>query len=353
MKAKILLVDDDKDIHNHLQIIFNAAGYDFYSAFSGDEGLKKIQAIHPDLVILDYMMPGKNGYETFKELQQSAEFEKYRNIPVIMLTAYNQTHDDIKNLLEHGLNAFLEKPFGHNELLNIIQNTFVTNEIKIKNNELKDTIEKTKNFLENLIASCPVIIITTDREGRITFVSKAMKDILEYKSEELVGKKINYLLESDQATVDEIIQQLTPTNPFLTTEFYLPSKYNKFVPMGITFSLLKDFDENVQGLLIVGQDLSDQKRLEKELLEKERLIAITESLATINHELNNPLTPILGNLQLIRKNETALPTDMQKKLDIIEQNAKRIFHIIQKFNAISKPVRRTYYGDSKMIDFQN
>ena len=105
--------------------------------------------------------------------------------------------------------------------------------------------------------------------------------------------------------------------------------------------------------MVVGQDLSDHKRLEKELLEKKRLEAITESLATINHQINNPLTPILGNLQLIRRDENIRSNNLLEKLDIIESNAKRILKIIQKFNQISKPVIKKYYGETNIIDLHH
>lgn len=350
MTRKILLIDDDPDIHERIRIIMGKAGYQFCSAYNGNDGLNKIVTEKPDLIILDYMMPEKNGRETYEEFLTDPRYRNYQNIPVIMLTAVSQSQDEIKHLLQLGLNAYLEKPFGHKELLNIIENTFVTNEIKLKNSELKKAIENSKNFLENLIASCPVAIITTDIEGRITFYSKGAEDIFGYRSEEVLGSSIASLISPGNNIQLTMLKNINPFTPMVTKEIYFKSKYGKRIPMGVTFSYLKDHDENVLGLLVVGQDLTTQKRLEKERVEKERLTAITEALATINHQINNPLTPILGNIQLLRKEEEHFQARHVKKLEIIEVNAKRIFDIIQKFNQITRPLRKQYYGKTNMLD---
>ena len=90
--------------------------------------------------------------------------------------------------------------------------------------------------------------------------------------------------------------------------------------------------------------------MEQELLEKERLTAITESLATINHQINNPLTPILGNVQLLLKDRNQMDSRHVKKLDVIKNNATKISEIIKKFNRLSEPIRQRYYDDINMLD---
>jgi PAS domain S-box-containing protein len=350
MAKKILLIDDDKDIHEHIRIIMEKAGYQFSSAYNGNDGLEKIISENPDLIILDYLMPEKNGSETYSEFLTNSRYHNYRNIPVIMLTAMSQSQDDINRFLRSGLNAYLEKPFGHKELLNIIENTFVLNEIRLRNNELKKATENAKNFLENLIASCPIAIITTTTKGVITFFSKGAEHILGYRSDEMLGNSLSSIMASNNAFHLAMLRDVDPFTPMITKEIYFKSKYSKEIPMGITYSCLKDHNETVMGLLIVGQDLTNQKRLEKEIVEKERLTAITEALATINHQINNPLTPILGNLQLLRKDKDKFQGRHARKLEIIEVNAKKIFDIIQKFNQIAKPIRKEYYGDSNMLE---
>ena len=349
MTRQILLIDDDKDVHTYIQIVLQKAGYNLISAFDGNEGLKKVLSFNPDLIILDYLMPKKNGSETFKELKKSQQYKRYRDIPVIMLTATDQRPERIKQLLEAGLNAYLEKPFGNKELLNVIENTFITNKIKVRNQTLRKAVENSKNFLENLLESCPMAIITCELGGKITFVSKGIEDILGYSTSEVLGKSVYELLGTSKKVLTGPLESGDSQNKLVTNGIYVEAKSGIQIPMGITSSYLRDQNGETQGLLVVGQDLSAQKQLEKELLEKERLLAITQSFATINHEINNPLTPILGNIQLIRKEDSLLSDDHIKKLEIIESNVRKISNIVQKYNHISKPEEKNYYGNSNIF----
>jgi len=350
MTRQILLIDDDKDVHAHIQIVLQKTGYNLISAFDGIEGLKKVLSFNPDLIILDYLMPRKGGAETFRELKESPQYKRGCDIPVIMLTAANQPTERINNFLEAGLNAYLEKPFGSKELINVIENTFITNKIKVHNSALRKAIENSKNFLENLIESCPIAIITCELDGKITFASKAIEDILGYFIFEILGKSVYELLGTSEEVLTKRLENRTSPNELVTIGVYVEAKSGIQIPMGITYSYLLDQNSDIQGLLIVGQDLSAQKQLEKELLEKERLTAITQSFATINHEINNPLTPILGNIQLIRKEDCLLSDDHKKKLEIIECNVKKISNIVQKFNGISNPEEKPYYGNSNIFE---
>ncbi|RMF67386.1 MAG: hybrid sensor histidine kinase/response regulator [Calditrichaeota bacterium] len=349
MKKKILLIDDDQDIHVHIRIILEKAGYQFVSAYDGKEGLAKIQSEKPDLVILDYLMPEMNGFDAYREIMTNPAYQAFRQIPVIMLTALDQSPKDVRDMLVSGIHAYLEKPFGHRELLNVIENTFVTNEIRIRNTELRKAIENSKNFLESLVESCPVIIMTTDSEGVITFASKATEEILGFRTQEVIGKPLHTFLNVKKSHITELLQQMESKPSSVTDELYLNSTFGKLVPMAFTYSNLKDQFDNILGLLIVGQNLSDRKRLEHELLEKERLKAITESFATINHQLNNPLTPILGNLQLMQKEKDQMCEGHIKRLEIIEENVRKISQIIQKFNKVTKVSTEKYYGDQNMV----
>lgn len=350
MTKTLLLVDDDKDVHQYIRLIAEKSGYRFCSAFNGVEGLKTLVTKQPDLLILDLMMPVKSGIEMYYEIKEAPKYESYADIPIIMLTALEQSPSEIKKLLKLGLCAYLEKPFRAKELINVIQNAFLLNEINVKNAALRKATEKSKNFLENLIASCPLAIITTDRKGHINFISRSLETIIGKRAKGMVGLPVHTFLGMSQADFTNIRNEIDFSNPLVIKEISVRSDNADHIPLKMTFSYLRDRSDHPKGLLAVAEDLSQQKQLEREKLEKERLQAITESLATINHQINNPLTPILGNLQLIKKNERSLPESLKKKIEIIEKNAKRIFDIVQEFNCVNSPTRQKYYGNTSMLN---
>lgn len=83
MAKKVLVVDDEENIVRFLSVALEENGYDPVGANNGKEGLEKIKSEHPDLVILDVMMPKKTGFSLFKQLRRS---EEHKDLPVIMLT---------------------------------------------------------------------------------------------------------------------------------------------------------------------------------------------------------------------------------------------------------------------------
>jgi len=84
MPKKILLIDDDPDLVNAVRMILESKNYKVAAAFGGVEGLEKAKTENPDLIVLDVMMPDKDGYTVCKELKSDP---RLRRIPVILLTA--------------------------------------------------------------------------------------------------------------------------------------------------------------------------------------------------------------------------------------------------------------------------
>jgi DNA-binding response OmpR family regulator len=118
---RILIIDDDPMIHKLLGAILQKAGFDCLSAISGPEGLDKARDHTPELIILDIMMPGMNGFEVMKALKSSPDTA---NIPVIFLSGkfHNREKTQAREL---GAADFMEKPFERNELLARIK-TYLT-----------------------------------------------------------------------------------------------------------------------------------------------------------------------------------------------------------------------------------
>ena len=122
MKNKILLVDDNLDMLLIGQRIFSRAGYQFISARSGEEGLEKALIEKPNVIILDFMLPDMNGAELIKKINLDDDYETIRTIPIVILTARSEYINEVQDCFALGLRAFLNKPFGHRELVNIIDN---------------------------------------------------------------------------------------------------------------------------------------------------------------------------------------------------------------------------------------
>jgi len=111
MKKRILVVEDDDNIRNGLTDVLESEGYEVDSASDGILGVKVFMRNDFDMVLLDLMMPGKNGYDVAREIRASGS-----HVPIIMLTAKSEEIDKVLGL-ELGADDYVTKPFGVRELL--------------------------------------------------------------------------------------------------------------------------------------------------------------------------------------------------------------------------------------------
>jgi len=110
----ILIIDDDQDLAKIVQLSLEREGYQTVIATSGLEGLQEAYRVQPDLVILDIMMPGMDGWEVCRRLGEMS------NVPILMLTAKGTEVDIVKGL-QIGADDYLTKPFSVAELIARIQ----------------------------------------------------------------------------------------------------------------------------------------------------------------------------------------------------------------------------------------
>jgi DNA-binding response OmpR family regulator len=116
-KKKILCIEDEKEMIDLMRLILERRGFDFVGAEGGEEGLDKIRAEKPDLILLDLMMPGVDGWEVYRQLKADQELKA---TPVIVVTAKAQSIDKVLGLHIARVEDYITKPFGPQELLESI-----------------------------------------------------------------------------------------------------------------------------------------------------------------------------------------------------------------------------------------
>ena len=117
MALKILVCDDERHIVRLIQVNLERQGYTVVTAFDGKEGLEKIRAEKPNLIVLDVMMPYMEGFEVLKNIRNEPETEA---LPVIMLTAKAQDKDVFEGY-HYGADMYLTKPFNPMELVTFVK----------------------------------------------------------------------------------------------------------------------------------------------------------------------------------------------------------------------------------------
>jgi CheY-like chemotaxis protein len=114
--SRILIVDDEEEIQKSIKITLEGYGHECLFSSNGLDALEKARKWDPDLLILDIMLPGMDGYQVSRYLKFDSNF---RHIPIIMLTAKSDEKDRSLGF-EVGTNAFLTKPFTLNEFISVV-----------------------------------------------------------------------------------------------------------------------------------------------------------------------------------------------------------------------------------------
>ncbi|MFC2018794.1 two-component system response regulator [Chloroflexota bacterium] len=121
-KAKILLVDDDIDFVESTRIVLESKPYEVIVANEGEDGLRKAREEKPDLIILDVIMPVKDGFTAAEQLKKDPQLSR---IPVIMLTSFSARRQETSIPVSRGLDLeaedYIEKPVSPDELLRRVE----------------------------------------------------------------------------------------------------------------------------------------------------------------------------------------------------------------------------------------
>ena len=209
--AHILVVDDDDGIRSLVKQYLNENKYLVTTAHSAEDASKKIKIIKFDLIILDIMMPGKNGLEFIQENKKKLE------TPIILLTAKGEANDRIEGL-EIGADDYLPKPFEPKELILRIQNIIE----KTKKNNQKRIV----NFENIKIDLNRQLILKSDIEYKINNTEKTiLEKMINNPGKTFSREDIGALIDLDkERSIDVIITRLRkkieidPKNPkFLQT----------------------------------------------------------------------------------------------------------------------------------------
>lgn len=117
----ILCVEDEPEMIDLIRLILARKGYNVQGATGGVEGIRLVKELHPDLVLLDLMMPDMDGWEVYQQMKAETSL---RDIPVIVVTAKAQNIDKVLGLHIAKVDDYIAKPFSPQELMDSVEKVF-------------------------------------------------------------------------------------------------------------------------------------------------------------------------------------------------------------------------------------
>ena len=276
MKGKlvILVVDDLTQNNELLEAYLVPQGYEVIKAVSGEDALKKLADNQIDLILLDVMMPGMDGFEVTRRIRQDP---KTRLMPIILVTALKETEDRIKGI-KAGCDDYISKPFDKMELLARVQsllkvkayNDLMTNYRKELESEVinmtaelmqSSTALDEQNARLKAIINSPddILIYSLDKEYRYTSFNenhrKAMKK--EWQTDIQIGMNYPECLTNPDLRAAAV----TSINRALAGEHFMEAQYQPALGVWweLNWSPIRNKD-TVIGLSVFVQDITERRR---------------------------------------------------------------------------------------------
>jgi PAS domain S-box-containing protein len=201
--------------------------------------------------------------------------------------------------------------------------------------KLERQLLQQEEFRRCLLESFPDLILVVNLEGRYTFVSARVRDLLGYQSEDLLDRGISET-EDHSPELAELYHDVVSSNrSFGAAEFSARHRDGSWRTMRASASKLFDADAKLAGVIISVRDITTERKLEQQIVQSERLAAMGAMIGGVAHELNNPLTSILGVSELLQDSQT---TDAaRKQIGILQQQARRAAEIVHNLTYFATP----------------
>ncbi len=371
-KYTILIVDDDP---SNLNVIFDDLkkyGFKIVAANDGQSALERLKFIKPDIILLDVLMQGIDGFETCSYLKSKKEYE---SIPVIFMTALTSTEDKVKGFKAGGVD-YITKPFQHEEVFARISTHLhirdltqsleennskleeMTGKVLFVNKELENTIEELERALEDRSHVEKALIqseeqyrrlielspdgIAVHTESEVIFSNPAMANMLGINHQEkLIGISIaDFIHIHSQQIINEridiIIREKRKMPLTEITLIKLDGSEKKIETEAISTFLIYQEKATV---MTIFRDITDRKKIERLRDDTERIV---------RHDLKNPLTSIIASSMILQK--SSLTDDDKKMLSYIYDSSHQMIHLINHSMDLFKMEEGSYEFKTESVD---
>jgi len=340
---KILIVDDEEIIVKLLSMSLRSDGYETVTAFSGEQGLEVFESESPDIVVTDIKMPGMDGLELLKKIKEIDPDKE-----VIIVTGHGDIDSTIA-ALQLGASDFINKPVRDEALAIALERAKTkilirekleeyTENLEFKITEATEEIRRKSNFQRLLIHSSNDAIVAFNHDWKVVVYNPEAARMFGEKAKDVRNKmtiddlytpKIAHIFKN-QAKEDK--QQ----NTFSWRENTINTKDGRQIPVRYTSNVLHEKGDFV-GTVSFFQDLTDIKKLEKELVQSERLAAVGQTVSGLAHYVKNILIGLQGGSYVV---DVGIRNNNTEKLitgwKTIKNNIKRVGDLTKDLLTYSK-----------------
>lgn len=203
--------------------------------------------------------------------------------------------------------------------------------------DLQRRLQEQEEFRRRLVDSFPDLIVALDSQRRFSFVSPRVREVLGYSAEDLLGRRFDASNAPARGPeLNQLFESLMAgKETYVSVEFAWQHADGTWKTMRATASPFCDAHGEISGVVASLRDVTTLKQLEQQLIQSERLAGMGQMIDGFAHELNNPLTAILGALELLKDAQHG--EVVEKRLELVRQQARRAAEVVQNLLFFSRP----------------
>ncbi len=306
-RGDIMVVDDNLNNLKTLSSLLTDNGFTVRGSLNGQSALMAIEAIPPELILLDVLMPDMDGYDLCRKLKQTPAT---RDIPIIFISALEETEKKVEGFRAGGVD-FITKPFNVDEILSRVTTHLrigqLQRQLESYNKSLEQKVQKRTQDLEvsreryrRLVEDLPVGLFRSDPEpdGHFLMANTAFVRMFGYQSVDEILLIPASDLHPDAAQREEFSRELIRKGFIRNKELHLKRRDGSTLVASVTAHAIGDADGRTIYFDGLVEDITDRKKLEIQLQRTEKLEAVGTLAAGFAHDFKNMLSRILGNTDL-------------------------------------------------------
>jgi signal transduction histidine kinase len=297
----ILIVDDNQGLISLIQRCLARDGFHTAVAYNGQEALNWLSHHRADLLLLDLQLPDMTGEDLINHLDHRA-----MTLPFIVVTGQGDERLAVK-MMKRGARDYFIKDSNLIELLpSIVTQTFEQIQQEKRLALAEEALRAERERMSITLASIVEGVLTTDTQGRITYMNTMAEELTGWREQEATGRPIEevvrFLDEGFNKNGDHPVIHVLRNGVALHPLHHTPmcDRMLKERPVIVSVSPLRRSDRNLLGTVVILRDMTERITLDQEMLKASKLDSLGLLAGGIAHDFNNLLTAILGNLSMIQ-----------------------------------------------------
>jgi PAS domain S-box-containing protein len=322
---RVLVVEDSEDDTLLMVRQLQRDGYNptFQRVETRDQMAAALVEQGWDVVLADYNMPRFSALEALELLKESG-----LDLPLIIVSG-SIGEETAVAAMKAGARDYVMKD-RMNRLATSVESALRDAEVRRQREQAERALQESDRRYRFLYDRSPSINLIIDMDGNVTDVNEAALEQLGYSRNEVVGKHLQDLIVPEQREeATSLIRQDLKGEHTPDTEISVYGKDGAIHTILISPGQAVLYaDGQPIGILVTGTDISERKRMQEQIMLADRLASIGELASGLAHEINNPLTSVIGFAQLVSSKE--VPCDIKEDIEIIHSEAQRCAEIVKK-----------------------